>query len=88
MNASSGTEDRRKAYEAIRKKDAIDLQTIIRQHLRTATLLEDTAKFREKIHSYTNESVAELQEITRESNYFHNIYRETNERFISGTPSR
>ncbi|KOC70801.1 Coiled-coil domain-containing protein 65 [Habropoda laboriosa] len=78
------TQDRRKAYETIKKKDEVDLQTITRQYLRTATLLEETAKFRETIHSYRIESAIRIREITQQANSFHNIYRETNQRFASG----
>ncbi|CAK9832071.1 Dynein regulatory complex subunit 2 [Anthophora retusa] len=78
------TEDRRKAYEMIRNKDEIDFQTITRQYLRTATLLQEIARFRERIHSYKIKSTIQLREIMQQANSFHNIYRETNERFTSG----
>ncbi|KAF3421889.1 hypothetical protein E2986_03349 [Frieseomelitta varia] len=79
------TEDRRKDYEIIKKKDQIDQQMITRQYMRIAILFDRIMKFRSKINSYKKESMIELREITRESNFFHNIYRETNERFIFGT---
>ncbi|OAD52255.1 Coiled-coil domain-containing protein 65, partial [Eufriesea mexicana] len=78
------TEDRQKGYETIKKKDQVDQQTIARQHLRIAILFEEIVKFRGKIASYKKQSAIQLQEIIRESNFFYNIYRETNERFISG----
>ncbi|XP_043524184.1 dynein regulatory complex subunit 2 [Frieseomelitta varia] len=78
------TEDRRKDYEIIKKKDQIDQQMITRQYMRIAILFDRIMKFRSKINSYKKESMIELREITRESNFFHNIYRETNERFIFG----
>ena len=80
-----GTEDRRKGYEIVRKKDQIDQQMITRQNMRIAILLDEIMKFRSKINSYKIESIIELQEMTKESNFFHNAYRETNERFIIGT---
>ncbi|XP_060819695.1 dynein regulatory complex subunit 2-like [Bombus pascuorum] len=79
------TEDRRKGYEIVRKKDQIDQRMISRQNMRIAILLDEIMKFRSKINSYKIESIIELQEMTKESNFFYNAYRETNERFIFGT---
>lgn len=79
------TEDRRKDYEIVKRKDQIDQQMITRQYMRIAILFDRIVKFRSKINSYKKESTIELREITRESNFFHDIYRETNERFIFGT---
>ena len=53
--------------------------------MRIAILFDRIMKFRSKINSYKKESTIELREIIRESNFFHNIYRETKERFIFGT---
>ncbi|PBC25802.1 dynein regulatory complex subunit 2-like [Apis cerana] len=78
------TEMRRKDYEIIKNKDHIDQQIITKQYLRIANLLDEIMKYRNKIKFHGKESGNELEEILRESNFFHNIYRETNERFILG----
>ncbi|XP_031364522.1 dynein regulatory complex subunit 2-like isoform X2 [Apis dorsata] len=78
------TEMRRKDYEIIKNKDHIDQQIITKQYLRIANLLDEIVKYRNKIKFHGRESGNELEEILRESNFFHNIYRETNERFILG----
>ncbi|CAL7942793.1 unnamed protein product [Xylocopa violacea] len=75
-------EHRGKGYEAIRKKDQIDRQTINRQYLRISTLLEEIAKFRENINSSKNEFAIQLQQIMQNANYFYNVYRETYRRFV------
>lgn len=75
---------RRKDYEIIKNKDHIDQQIITKQYLRIANLLDEIVKYRNKIKFHGKESGNELEEILRESNFFHNIYRETNERFILG----
>ncbi|CAD1475019.1 unnamed protein product [Heterotrigona itama] len=78
------TEDRRKDYEIVERKDRIDRQTITRQYTRVAILFDSIVKFRGKIDSYKKESTVELRDVTRESNFFHDVYRETNERFVLG----
>ncbi|XP_076398447.1 dynein regulatory complex subunit 2 isoform X1 [Megachile rotundata] len=79
------TADRRKAYDAIRKKDESDRREIVVQWKRIANLLTDTAKFRENIRTYRDDASTELREIIRESDFFHDIYRRRNEYFVLGT---
>ncbi|XP_076398448.1 dynein regulatory complex subunit 2 isoform X2 [Megachile rotundata] len=78
------TADRRKAYDAIRKKDESDRREIVVQWKRIANLLTDTAKFRENIRTYRDDASTELREIIRESDFFHDIYRRRNEYFVLG----
>ncbi|XP_034190117.2 dynein regulatory complex subunit 2 [Osmia lignaria lignaria] len=78
------TVDRRKAYEAIRRKDESDRQEIIRQWQRTAFLLDEIAKFRDNIHSYKVDATTELQEVIQQSDFFHATYRKKNKHFVLG----
>ena len=80
----AGTEDRRKVYAMIQRKDDFDRTSILRQSLHIAYLLEDVAKFREKIHSCKIDAEYELQDMTQQSNFIHDAYREANGCFIFG----
>lgn len=80
----AGTEDRRKVYAMIQRKDEFDRESILRQGLHIAYLLEDVAKFREKIHSCRINAENELQDMTQQSNFIHDAYREANECFTFG----
>ena len=80
----AGTEDRRKVYAMIQRKDELDRASIIRQGLHIAYLLEDVAKFREKINSCRIDAENELQDMTQQSNFIHDAYREANGCFTFG----
>ncbi|KZC05030.1 PREDICTED: coiled-coil domain-containing protein 65 [Dufourea novaeangliae] len=79
----TNTDERRKAYEIIQRKDKSDRQAIIEQNLRIACLLDEIAKFREKIHSYRRDVANELHDIRRESYFFRNTYRQATKCFVS-----
>ncbi|XP_076247453.1 dynein regulatory complex subunit 2 [Calliopsis andreniformis] len=65
------TEKRRKIYETIRWKDEFDRQAIVRQGAHITYILEEIARFREKIRSYRIAATNELHHILRESNFIH-----------------
>ncbi|XP_076280802.1 dynein regulatory complex subunit 2 [Lasioglossum baleicum] len=80
----TSTDERRRSYEIIQRKDKSDRQAIIEQGLRIACLLEDIAKYRGKIHFYKKNVASELQDTLQESRFFRNVYRQANICFIFG----
>ncbi|XP_076685859.1 dynein regulatory complex subunit 2 [Andrena cerasifolii] len=89
-NYRKSTEDRRKVYAMIQRKDQSDRESILRQGLHIANLLEDVAKFREKINSCKIDAENELQDMTQQSNFIHDAYREANGcfTFANNSPGR
>nr|XP_033330506.1 dynein regulatory complex subunit 2-like [Megalopta genalis] len=86
-NYRKSTQERRRSYDIIERKDKSDRQAIIEQDLRIACLLDDIAKFRGKIHLYKKNVEDETRDALQESHLFRNIYRQANACPI-GTPGR